>query len=162
MNGYTGNGTNSLHIRAPMDLLLASALTIMLAGCGRLPGDDQGITAGIGVDNKTNLELKFEVFLDGRWYRPPGLAHPGNTFLVMGMEVLPASGCTAGALVALTEDGREVARHDAPLCVGDLWTIEEPSTDPSSTFPAASPTGSAHVEGRLGARESMSAQVSRS
>jgi len=34
-------------------------------------------------------------------------------------------------MIAYDEDGREIARHDAPLCAGDRWVIDV--TGPTST-----------------------------
>ena len=85
---------------------------------------DQGITAGIAVDNKTPLELHFSVLLDRTWYSPVAHAHPNGTAVIVPVSILPASGCTTGGLIALADDGREIARHDRPMCVGDTWTID--------------------------------------
>jgi hypothetical protein len=46
-------------------------------------------------------------------------------------------GCTVGDLVARRPDGREIARHDGPVCVGDVWIIEMPAVPSSPFVPAA-------------------------
>lgn len=34
--------------------------------------------------------------------------------------------CTTHPVVARTDDGAEVARHETPICWGETWVIEQP------------------------------------
>ena len=105
---------------------VVAVLALFVTAC------DDTIASGIVVDNRTDAELHFSVLLADRWYTPPGRAEPGETERIVWSSVLPPSGCTTGGMVALASDGRELARHDAPLCIGDVWVIEDVSPSGSS------------------------------
>jgi hypothetical protein len=98
--------------------LLLGIAALLCTGC------DEGITAGVMVDNRTSQELHFQVELEDRLYRPVAQAHPHSTALVLPAAIMPSSRCTSGPSVALDAAEREVARHEAPLCMGDDWVIE--------------------------------------
>jgi hypothetical protein len=101
-------------------ILLASALAGLFVAC------DQELGAGIGVENRTSHELHFAVQLEPNrgWYTPPAKTAPHESTVVIPLAILPAGRCTSGGMIAFAEDGREIARHDAPLCVDDRWVIE--------------------------------------
>jgi hypothetical protein len=93
---------------------------------------DPGITEGIGVRNATSRTLRFAVETgDGR-IELPAVAQPGDsTLLVSGSAIgehsrVVANGCIVGPVVAMDASGREVARNDDQLCVGEGWTVTEP------------------------------------
>lgn len=109
--------------RAACALLLA----ILATGCDQPLSSEKGVV----VDNRTSYDLHFSVLLDQVWYAPVGRAHPHQSAVILGPEILPASGCTTGGMIALAEDGREVSRHDAPLCAGDRWVIDISSPSPT-------------------------------
>lgn len=114
----------------------ASICFFMLALMGAFAtGCDNNRTRGIVVDNRTDLELHFVVALESGPYAPLDRAHPHQSERVIPAQVLPASGCTSGGMIALADDGHEVARHDAPLCVDDIWVIDpsQMSIRPSAT-----------------------------
>jgi hypothetical protein len=101
-------------------VLVAGVVALSASGC------DEGISAGVAVDNRTSAKLHFRVQLEpGRgWYTAPGQLGPNESTLVLPAPVMPPGGCTAGAMVALDEADREVARHDEPLCIDDIWIID--------------------------------------
>jgi hypothetical protein len=103
----------------------------MVMGCDQYLGSANAV----GVENNTSFELHFSVLLDQDWYTPVARAHPHQSAVILGPEILPASKCTAGGMIAYDEDGREIARHDAPLCAGDRWVIdmENPTSSPISS-----------------------------
>jgi hypothetical protein len=100
-------------------VLVMGVIALQAGGC------DEGITAGVAVDNRTSRELHFRVQLEPErdWYSPPGEVGPHETSVVLPAAVMPSTGCTFGAMVALDEAEREVARHDTPLCIDDIWII---------------------------------------
>lgn len=87
------------------------------------------------VDNKAAFELHFPVLLEQGWYTPVAHAQPHQSEMILSPSMLPASQCTTGGMTAYADDGREVARHDRPLCVGDRWVIDltSPAGSTSST-----------------------------
>jgi hypothetical protein len=101
-------------------VLVMGVVALQAGGC------DEGITAGVAVDNRTSNKLHFRVQLepDRDWYSPPGEVGPHENSVVLPAAVMPSTGCTAGAMVALDEAEREVARHDTPLCIDDIWIID--------------------------------------
>jgi hypothetical protein len=79
----------------------------------------------VGVDNRTTHELHFRVQLeDAAWYSYPGEVPPHARGVALPATVIPSSGCSFGPMVALDEADHEVARHDAPVCIGEVWVIE--------------------------------------
>lgn len=99
--------------------LVAAIAVACASGC------DSTISSGVGVDNRTSQTLHFRVQLEGpRWYSYPSEVPPHERGVALPAPVMPAGGCSAGPMVALDESDREVARHDAPVCVGDVWVIE--------------------------------------
>lgn len=101
-------------------VLVVAAVALQAVGC------DEGIAAGVAVDNRTSSNLHFRVQLEPEreWYSPPGDVGPHETSLVLPAAVMPSTGCTAGVMIALDESEREVARHDTPLCIDDTWIID--------------------------------------
>jgi len=95
----------------------AAICAALVVGC------DPGITAGVVVDNKTDADLHFEVPLNGAPYSVVAVARAHETAVVLPNTLFGQSRCTDGPMVAFDPRNREVARHDAPLCVGDRWTI---------------------------------------
>lgn len=108
---------------------VAAAVVVIAAAC------DEGISSGISVENRTDHELKFEVVLTDKPYKPVANAPPHSTSLVIPAAIMTAT-CTTGGMVAYDADGTEIARHDEPLCIGDRWVIELPG-----------PTDSTHLDG---------------
>jgi hypothetical protein len=106
-----------------MRQLVAPFVAAIVAACAS--GCDPTISSGVGVDNRTSESLHFRVQLEGpRWYSYPSKVPPHERGLALPAPVIPEGGCSAGAMVALDDAEREVARHDAPVCVGDVWIIE--------------------------------------
>ena len=111
-------------------LLTAAGLSLLVFGFGGCT--DQYITRGVGGRNETATKLHFVISVGGKEYRLAPTLEPGASTLVLyGAAFAPSSfiadeRCTKGDLVALAEDGREVARHPPPLCIGDVWTITTP------------------------------------
>jgi hypothetical protein len=104
----------------------AVVLALLVGGCDQYLGSDNGVV----VENRTTLDLHFSALLESGWYTPVAGAHPHQSALVLPPSLLPQSRCTAGAMIALAEDGREIARHEAPLCAGDRWIIDIPGAAP--------------------------------
>jgi hypothetical protein len=96
----------------------------LFASVALVLGCEAGRMDGIGVDNRLGQELRFEIEIDGRLIRLATHALPRSTARVLAAGDLRSGDCTTAPLVAYDPDGREVARHDPPLCVGDTWTIE--------------------------------------
>jgi hypothetical protein len=111
--------------------VLALLLPVIVIGCDQYLGSANAV----GVENRTSFELHFSVLLDQDWYTPVARAHPHQSAVILGPEILPASKCTAGGMIAYDDDGREIARHDAPLCAGDRWVIDidNPTATPVSS-----------------------------
>jgi hypothetical protein len=113
-------------------LVSALLIAVLLAGCNggwfREPRSE-----GVFVLNQTSTTLRFAVQLPDELLRTGGFAEPGERgAAVTQVEGSPEGrslrdGCLVGDLVALDLDGREVARHLGPLCLGDTWTITEHS-----------------------------------
>jgi hypothetical protein len=124
----------------------ASALLVVLAvaslgfvACEYMPGSDQGRTSGIGVDNRTAVELRFEIDLGGGRLRF-GPIPPHTIGLLIAAGDIKSGRCTTEPLVAFsTADGREMARHEEPLCIDDVWIIEDSDLDPSAVLPESAP-----------------------
>lgn len=104
-------------------------ITAVIAGCTILVGCDPGITDGIEALNETDVTVHFEVEADGERYALPGEFDPGEGSLVISGSALgpdslvTSDGCTTGDLIALDEDGEEIARHPPPLCDGDVFVV---------------------------------------
>lgn len=102
------------------------ASVVLLAGCA----DDRHITDGVKVVNHTSEPLHFVLVIGTSTHDLVSTIAPGQTGLAASRSdfspntPLATDGCLTGALVALGPDSREIARHDASLCVGDVWTIE--------------------------------------
>jgi hypothetical protein len=103
-------------------------LWLMVRGWG-----DVGLTAGIYAENRTDEALHFRIQGTSGWFNVPGVAERygtagGSSHLLAGPYLLDGNNCTTGPIVALGEDGREVARRDAPVCLGEdgheLWVID--------------------------------------
>ena len=101
---------------------------------------DEGITDGIYAQNRTNEDLRFRVRLADDWFEVPGVAEPyggasASNLLIAGRSVLDADGCVPGPILAVGAGGREVARLDGPVCVGEdgqeLWVIGSAGDEPS-------------------------------
>ena len=116
-------------------LVVFVAMWLLFRGWG-----DIGITDGIYAQNRTDHDLRLRVQLETGWFSVPGTAEPyvganGSNLLVAGPYLLDANRCTTGPIVALDEAGREVARHEAPVCLGEdgqeLWVIGGPAASPS-------------------------------
>jgi hypothetical protein len=99
----------------------SAVVAAVLAGCGLM--SEPGITAGVVVDNKTDGDLHFETVANGAPYRVVVVANAHETALLLPSALFDHGSCTDGPTVAFDPGNREVARHDAPLCVGDRWTI---------------------------------------
>jgi hypothetical protein len=124
-------------VDGPIFLALSIALALALSGCGRFPGDDSGLASGVSVRNATQLTLHFKVFTSTRPYTWTTVARPGDQSLVIPSSSLgrtseiAENGCTVVDLVAFDENENEVARHPPPLCVDDVWVIEDPEASSS-------------------------------
>jgi hypothetical protein len=101
---------------------------------------DVGLTNGIYAQNRTEDDLTFRIQLDTGWYNVPGVAEPfvgayASNLLLAGPGLLDRGGCTTGPMIALGQDGREVARREAPVCLGEdgqeLWVIGGDAASPS-------------------------------
>jgi hypothetical protein len=131
-------------------LVIATLVVVWLLGAVRacLPVHDPS-PAGVSVRNNTSLPLTFKIVLDGQVLPvEQGVpAHDGRNVLTRDRlengTLFTKDGCTMGDLVAFGPGGSEVARHPAPLCVGDNWVIDNVS--PSSTSPTTGvpPNGAA-------------------
>jgi hypothetical protein len=116
---------------AAVPIVLLALACVGVAGCALLPGRDEGSTDGIVVENRTGTTLRFEVVVDGRLLTLATKVAPHHRETVLYAGALEPGHCTTEPIVAFsTSDGREIARQDQPLCVGEAWTIEEPSTSP--------------------------------
>lgn len=93
--------------------------------------EEHGLGAAISATNDTRTTITFRLFAEGEWVELPGTLTPGRTDTVLSgallfePSTLTVDGCTEGELVAITEDGSEVARHPPPLCDGDRWVVTE-------------------------------------
>jgi hypothetical protein len=108
-------------------LMMFAAMSVLFRGWG-----DMGRTDGIYAQNRTDQDLQFRVQLETGWYTVPGIARPyvgadASNTLVAGSNLLDRNRCTTGPIVALAEDGHEVARRDGPVCLAEdgqeLWVI---------------------------------------
>lgn len=85
----------------------------------------------IAATNDTSTTITFRLFADGEWVELPGSLPPGRTDTVLSgaslfeSSTLTVDGCTEGDLVALADNGAEVARRPPPLCDGDTWVVTE-------------------------------------
>jgi hypothetical protein len=120
--------------QSSVGLLLAILLVLGLAAC-RLPGDDTGLTDGIGVLNNTDLKLHFTIWADGKTWdlgtidrHQSGLLIPASNY-----DRRLTNNCTESSLIAYAPDGSEFARHAPPLCSSSLvvWVIDQPAPSPS-------------------------------
>jgi hypothetical protein len=99
----------------------------LIGGC-----TDHFITRGIAARNETATDLHFVVIAGGKTYRLAATLPAHESTLVLSGANFGASSfitderCTKGDIVALANDGHEVARHARPLCIGDIWTITAP------------------------------------
>ena len=57
----------------------------------------------------------------------------GETATVVPASIFDGQRCIEGDLVAFAPDGREVARHDEPVCFGDRWVIDDDGVSPSAS-----------------------------
>jgi hypothetical protein len=77
------------------------------------------------------MTVTFRLFASGEWVELPRVLRPGQSdTLLSGASLfepskLTVDGCTEGDLVAIAEDGTEVARHAPPPCDGDRWVVTE-------------------------------------
>jgi hypothetical protein len=109
-------------------------LALVFGGWG-----DKGRTNGIYAQNRTDGDLTFRVLVDTGWFNVSEVAEPylrsHSNVLVAGPSLLDRNGCTTGPMVALAKDGREIARREAPVCLGDdgqeLWVIGSTGASPS-------------------------------
>jgi hypothetical protein len=120
-------------VRSSVQLFLSMyVLALAMLGCDFRIGADPGITDGIEAINRTDETLQLVVLAAGEEHALPAELPPGQGKLVISGSMLgPDSlvmreGCTVGDLVARGPDGHEVARHEGPLCIGDVWIVEEP------------------------------------
>ena len=105
---------------------------------GWSPGGDIGRTDGLYVENRTSQNLTVRVPRpDGSYssgVATPVVSYGGNLGL-LDRSGLDADGCTVGPIVATTDDGREYARHEEPLCLdasgNAVWVIGEPEATPA-------------------------------
>ena len=105
----------------------AGLLVAMVGAC-----TDQHIARGVSGRNETATRLHFVTVVGGKTFALSNTLEPGQSKLLVsgsafgGSSLVADDRCTKGDLVALADDGREVLRHPAPLCIGDLWTITTP------------------------------------
>ena len=106
-------------------------LALAMLGCDSQIGADPGITGGIEAVNRTDEPLQFVVLLPGEEHELPAELPPGQGKLVISGSMLGPDSlivrddCIVGDLVARGSRGQEIARHEGPLCVGDVWIVEE-------------------------------------
>ena len=124
----TGSGARRVLVGTG-SLWAAIGATLLLSGCWLW--SEQPYGPAITASNQTDETLEFRVFGGGEWWDLPLTLPPGQSGSVLGGALLgePTSvtvdGCTEGDLIALTPDGREVARHPPPLCKGDNWVVTD-------------------------------------
>jgi hypothetical protein len=93
--------------------------------------EERGLGAAIVATNHTGTTITFRLFASGEWVELPRTLTPGQTDTVLSgaslfePSTLTVDGCTEGNLVAIAQDGSEVARHPPPLCDGDRWVVTE-------------------------------------
>jgi hypothetical protein len=90
-------------------------LTGLLAGCVLIDGEPNMPTVGNGTDETVRLVIERK-----------GVTTPLTTIAsgMTGDLVAFDRTCTDGSLIALSVDGREIARRDEPLCPEENWLIE--------------------------------------
>lgn len=84
------------------------------------PRDTRGVRIINGTDETVTVVVRYPSpadELDLVTYRP-GEESVENRMIGEG-------GCTRSDMVARTEDGREIDRQPAPICVDEVWRIEE-------------------------------------
>lgn len=115
-------------------VLPALLLTILLQGCTLLQFGTEG-TGPLGHDssfeltNSTAQLVKIILTSEGESH-PLVTLDPGKSYhyaLAPIADWLDENGCTNGDLVALRNDGTEVARRSPPMCKGETWTVVEPT-----------------------------------
>jgi hypothetical protein len=113
-------------------LIVIAIAMILLSMVGPLPFSDVGRTDGVYAQNRTDKDLHFRALLPSGWFNVPFVAEPyvgtyASNLLLLSPSQLDANRCTTGPIVALNEDGREVARHDDPICLDHgqaLWVVK--------------------------------------
>jgi hypothetical protein len=118
--------------RSIRTLVSALLVGVLLAGCNG-GWFSEPRTLAVRVHNQTSMTLRFAVAFPDELLYTGGSARPNETgWAVVHIEGSPEGrslrgGCVAGDLVALDLEGREVARHPQPLCLGETWTIDDVS-----------------------------------
>lgn len=115
--------------RVLLGLVLAGAagacylVIACLNGACYLPGDDTGMSNGIGIENRSSETVNI-FYLD-----PAGVEHivvadlqalSGTALLSPGRWI---GDCNEGTLKAYTASGRVIAETSERLCDGDRWVI---------------------------------------
>lgn len=104
-------------------LLLTTVLLSLLAATGSacLKGEPRN-TQGVSIINDTDETVTVVVL-----YPEPAeeleLVTYGPGESSVENRMLGEGGCTRADMVAVAEDGREVARQPAPICVDEEWRI---------------------------------------
>jgi hypothetical protein len=129
----TSSGVN-WHLVPWIILAILVALVFAVSWYARESGmfEDRGLGAAVVATNDTDTTITFRLFADGEWVDlPTPRLQPGQTETVLSRgsvfepSTLTVNGCTGGDLVAVAEDGTEVARHAPPLCDGDRWVVTD-------------------------------------
>jgi hypothetical protein len=98
---------------------LLGILTVAAAGCLKWePRNTDGVTITNGTDETLTVVVLYPSPAEERdlvTYRP------GESSLENSM--IGGGGCTRGDMVARTEDGREIDRQPAPICIDEEWLI---------------------------------------
>lgn len=93
--------------------------------------EDPNLGRGIVAENRTDVPLTFVVEAGNERITLSRSVDPGERTALIGGSGLgehsrvARNGCAIGDVVAIDPDGREVARHPPPFCVGDTWVVSD-------------------------------------
>jgi hypothetical protein len=108
-------------LRLPVCLCLIG-LVLAAAGCLKWePRNTDGVTI---VNDSSETVTVVVLFPEPARERELTVYRPGESSVETGM-INWETGCTRVAMVARTEDGREIDRQRAPICVDEEWRIED-------------------------------------
>jgi hypothetical protein len=108
-------------------IALVTLAVILIGACA----DDSSLYRVIYVRNSTSQELyaaRVDEAGETRILGPSMLPGGEQAFPVRDSDTfLFRGGCTIRDLLAVDKQLHEVARRKTPLCVGQLWVVEEPA-----------------------------------